>query len=58
MTARAGGGLVYFLVILMTLLMRISGSAGVYDALGVDPDVFSLSSCSFAVSDCCPSSDG
>lgn len=40
MTARAGGGLVYFLVILMTLLMRISGSAGVYDAIGVDPDVF------------------
>lgn len=40
MTARAGGGIVYFLVIMMTLLMRISGSVGVYDALGVDADVF------------------
>lgn len=40
MKAGVGGGIVYLLVIVMTLLMRISGSVGVYDALGVDPDIF------------------
>lgn len=40
MKSRYAGGIVYFLVIVSTLLMRISGSVGVYDALNVDADVY------------------
>lgn len=36
MKPRVGGGIVYFLVVLMTLLLRISQRVGVDDALGVD----------------------
>lgn len=40
MKSRYAGGIIYFLVIVSTLLMRISGSVGVYDALNVDADVY------------------
>ncbi|HIS58602.1 MAG TPA: CPBP family intramembrane metalloprotease [Candidatus Limadaptatus stercoravium] len=36
MKPRAGGGILYFLIIAMTLLMRISQGVGVADALGAD----------------------
>ena len=40
MKSRVGGSLIYFLIVVMLLVMRISGSVGIYDALGVDSDAF------------------
>lgn len=40
MKARYAGGIVYFLVIAMTLLMRVSGGLGIYDRVSVNSDVF------------------
>ena len=44
MKPRVGGEIVYFLVVAMSLLLRISQGVGVDDALGVDMSV--LFSCS------------
>ncbi|MEG1662441.1 MAG: CPBP family intramembrane glutamic endopeptidase [Clostridia bacterium] len=40
MTKRSSVGLIYFIVALMTLLLRVTGSIGIYDALGVDADMY------------------
>lgn len=58
MKSRVGGSLIYFLIVVMLLVMRISGSVGIYDALGVDSDAFFTSTSSFAASVCCPSWGG
>lgn len=43
MTSRVGGGIIYFLVIIMTLLLRITSTMGVFDLTGVDSGIgFSL----------------
>ena len=44
MKPRCGGGIVYFLVIAMTLVVRISQYVGIDDALGIDiGTIFTLS---------------
>lgn len=40
MNSRYGAGTIYFFVIIATLLMRMAGGLGVYDAVNVDSDVF------------------